>query len=64
MFGMCSTFLAVCAICQRRFDRLVQSESGDFQLVDNNASLLNKTPLPLSTSKPSPGSRKNVLDNL
>lgn len=28
MFGMCSAFLAACAICQRRLDRVVHAERG------------------------------------
>lgn len=59
MFGMCSAFLAVCAICQRRLDRVVHAEKGQ-ELADSNASLLGAT----SLGKGSPGVRKTPLDNL
>ena len=60
MFGMCSAFLAVCAICQRRLDRVVHAEKGQ-ELADSNASLLGAKALP---GKGSPGVRKTPLDNL
>ena len=56
MFGMCSAFLGLCVICQRRLDQVVRYEH---TLADSNAALLSKSALPSL----SPG-RKHVLDNL
>ncbi len=56
MFGMCSAFLGICAICQRRLDHVVRYEH---TLADSNASLLSKSALVGS----SPG-RKHALDTL
>ncbi|CAL5220451.1 g2470 [Coccomyxa viridis] len=56
MFGMCSAFLGICVICQRRLDQVVRYEH---TLADSNATLLSKSALP----GVSPG-RKHALDNL
>lgn len=39
MFGMCSLFLGVAALCQRWLERLVTVDNarGEYQLVDNTA---------------------------
>ena len=38
MFGMCSLFLGVAALCQRGLESLVATDKGtDYELVDNNA---------------------------
>ncbi|BDA45879.1 Molybdate-anion transporter [Coccomyxa sp. Obi] len=60
MFGMCSAFLAICAICQRRLDRVVHAEKG-MELLDTNAGLLGAKTLP---AKGSPGTRKMPFDAL
>ena len=56
MFGMCSAFLGICVICQRRLDHVVRYEH---TLADSNASLLSKSAL--AGSSPA---RKHALDNL
>ena len=56
MFGMCSAFLGICVVCQRRLDQVVRYEH---TLADSNAALLSQTALP----KASPG-RKHILGDL
>lgn len=53
MFGMCSAFLGICVLCQRRLDQVVRLEH---TLADSNASLLNRSP--------AGAAKKHALDHL
>lgn len=62
MFGMCSAFLGVAALCQRRLHTLVAAAEKEHALVDSNASLLSTT---LGAKGGSvPAARKTAFDDL